>query len=281
MTVAARARRVRSPLIWGGALLVVLILIVIAMLPQGGDLLGRLLGREDRTWAAMQDRGTWRVGLDPSFPPFEMLDAAGQPTGYDVELAQALAAAWGLEVEFVPMGYDSLPDALWAAKIDAIVSAYPYDERATRDMAFSAPYFDAGLRLAVRDGSPITSTERLDDLKLAVEWGSLGDMIGRRLQREGHTLELTPYDTPDAAVQALVDDPQIDALLIDNVALRQAQGRGAAIEGVGAPLESNPYVIALPLAAHTLQAQVAATLAQLQAEGELAALETRWFGPSP
>lgn len=283
MTIPASTQRVRSPWLWAAALLTI-VLVVVAATPQGGNLLGRFLGREDQTWAAMQERGTWRVGMDPSFPPFEMLDETGKPVGYDVDLAQAMAAAWGLDAEIVAMGYDSLPDALWAAKIDAIVSAYPYDERATRDMAFSAPYFDAGLRFAVLAGSPVTSTENLDGLRLAVEWGSLGDMIGRRLQREGRDGELAAYETPEEAVQALVNDPEIDGLLVDNVALRQAQGNGAPIASVGPPLESNPYVIGMPLAADTLQSQVAATLAQLQADGTLAKLENRWFGvaaPSP
>mgnify|MGYP000002901294 CR=1 FL=1 len=55
--------------------------------------------RRDATWQAIQQRGVWRVGLDPSFPPFEMLDAEGTPIGFDVALAQALAESWGVRVE--------------------------------------------------------------------------------------------------------------------------------------------------------------------------------------
>src|SRR5690606_37665238 len=99
-------------------------------------------------------RGTWRVGLDPSFPPFEMLDANGQIIGFDVALAQELAALWGLEVEFVSIGFDSLLDAVRTGQVDSVVSAYPYDPRLTRDVRFSTPYFEAGIRLAIRDDSP-------------------------------------------------------------------------------------------------------------------------------
>jgi ABC-type amino acid transport substrate-binding protein len=65
------------------------------------------------------------------------------------------------------------------------------------------------------------------------------------------------------------------------VSLREAQGQGAALAAVGPALESNAYVIAMPRQATTLQERVAATLAQFQADGTLAELEVRWFGPLP
>jgi polar amino acid transport system substrate-binding protein len=251
---------------------------------QGADstrLLTRLFTRQDSTWREMQARQSWRVGMDPSFPPFEYLDENGAAVGYDVDLARALAEAWGLEAEIVAIGYDSLSDALQAGRIDSVVSAFPYDPRATRDLWFSAPYFDAGLRLVVRAGSTITSTASLTNSNVAVEWGSMGDMVGRRLQREGIALELHPFSTPAEAITGLLDGPAIDALLIDQVSLRQAQGQGAAIIAVGPALESNPYVIAAPLRAFNLQEQIAATLERFAADGTLAELEARWFGPLP
>jgi polar amino acid transport system substrate-binding protein len=244
-------------------------------------LLSRLFNGQDSTWAEMQARRTWQVGMDPSFPPFENLDDAGAMVGYDVDLARAIAADWGLDAEIIPIGYDSLGDAVRAGRIDSVVSAFPYDPRATRDLWFSAPYFDAGLRLAVRAGSPITSTAALSGTLVAVEWGSMGDMMGRRFQREGTALELRPFATPDEAVAALQNDSAIDALFIDQVSLRQAQGQGAEIVAVGAPLEGNPYVIAAPLRAYDLQERIAATLERFARDGTLAELEARWFGPLP
>ncbi|MCC6165820.1 MAG: amino acid ABC transporter substrate-binding protein [Caldilineaceae bacterium] len=244
-----------------------------------GGLLARLLLRQDQTWEAMAARGSWRVGLDPSFPPFELLDGNGQPAGYDVDLARRMAAAWGLEAEIVPIGFDSLLDALRAGRIDGVVSALPYDPRATRDYAYSPPYFEAGVRLAVRAGSPLTSTQSLAGQRVAVEWGSMGDMVGRRLQRAGVALELVPFETPAEATAALEADPTLAALLIDQVSLREAQGRGAALVAAGPVLESNAYVIAMPRQAATLHERVAAALAQFQADGTLAELEARWFGP--
>lgn len=277
-TVPGVRRALRSPWAWALGALAFAAVATAALLPNSEKLITRLLAGRDQTWAAMEARGTWRVGLDPSFPPFEMLDETGAPVGYDVDLAREIAASWGMDVEVVALGFDSLLDAVKAGKIDSAVSAMPYDPRATRDYAYSSPYFEAGVRLVARDGSPIDGVEDLDGRVIAVEWGSMGDMVGRRLQREGIAVTLAPYATPEEAITALTDDAATDALLVDNVTLRQAQGAGAAIVAVGPALESNAYVIALPLTAPALQEKVEEALSQLRADGALDELESRWFG---
>jgi len=244
----------------------------------------------DRTWEAMQARGTWRVGMDPAFPPFESLDAYGAPVGFDVELARQMAAAWGLQVEIVAMGYDGLLDALIAGKLDSIVSAFPLDPRMTEDVAFSAPYFDAGIFLAVQDpptGLAITSPADLPGHTVAVEWGGAGDAVGRQLQRKlistpaadsvsSLTITFLPFETQAEALATLLSG-QADAALVDGVSLKIAQGQGAPLISVGPALESNPYVIAAPITAHLLQERIADTLIQFHAQGILANLESEWF----
>lgn len=103
-------------------------------------------------------------------------------------------------------------------------------------------------------------------------------MIGRRLQREGMEMTLSPFETPEELVAALLDAQQVEAILVDNVSLRQAQAAGLAVRAVDVPLESVPYVIVMPHRANELQEQVANSLQLLQTRGDLAALETRWFG---
>lgn len=262
---------------WGGGLLIIGVLLLAWLAwPGSGSPLARLL-LGDLTWQQMQRQKTWRVGLDPSFPPFEFLDADGAPVGYDVDLARTIAARWGMEAEIVPIAFDALPDALRAAKIDSILSAYPYDERLTRDFAFSAAYFDAGLQLAVPAGSAITGVDDLAGQRIAVEWGSLGDMVARRLQRDGSSVEIVPFETPDEAIAAAVSDDDIAAVLIDNVSLRQAQGRGLALTAAGPMLESSPYVIVAPIRATDLHANTNTVLETLRQDGTLDKLAAAWF----
>ena len=70
--------------------------------------------------------GVIRVGLDPTFPPFENGD--GGLHGIDVDLANAIGRELGVEVEFVLFGYDGLYDALLIERCDILLSALIVDE---------------------------------------------------------------------------------------------------------------------------------------------------------
>lgn len=234
----------------------------------------------DVTWQQMQERGSWRVGMDPSFPPFETLNAQGAPVGYDVDLAREIADQWGLEVEIVAIGFDSLLDALQVQRVDAVISALPFDARRTQDVFYSLPYFEAGIRLVVEAEAEIAAVDDLAGRSVAVEWGSRGDAVARRLQRDGVALERLTFQSSQEAITALVSGAS-DALLIDGVTLQLAQGKGQPIRPVGSALESDPYVIAVPIDAPELQKAVNESLETLQQNGRLGLLQTRWLGRNP
>lgn len=150
-------------------------------------------------------RGLLRVGLDASFPPFEMLDAEGQVIGLDADIARAIAADLGVQVQFVNIGFDGLYDALKADRVDMLLSGLPVDPRLTRDVAYTINYFNAGQALVTIDPA-IQSLEDLTGQTVAVEWGSMADMEARRLAIPG--LEINPQPDPQSALQhpiAIVD----------------------------------------------------------------------------
>lgn len=234
---------------------------------------------EDEVWERIQRNSVWRVGMDPSFPPFESLDDSGQLMGYDVDLARAIAARWGVEVSFQSIGFDGLLPALWADKVDGVISALPLDPRMTRDVAYSASYFEAGLLLVVAEGTTdIAGTEDLAGRRLAVEWGSEGDVQGRGLRRRLPDLTLLPFPQPQDALVAVMEG-EADAALVDAVTLRQFRREHGSLRAVGAPVVSVPYVIAVPRQAPRLLAAVNEALSALRDDGTLARLEEKWLGP--
>ena len=65
---------------------------------------------------------TYKVGMEPTFPPFDTTDAEGNLWGFDVDMVNAIAEDQGFKVEFVNLGFDALISALKAGSIDIIAS---------------------------------------------------------------------------------------------------------------------------------------------------------------
>jgi ABC-type amino acid transport substrate-binding protein len=232
----------------------------------------------DRVWDHIQASGHWQVGMDPSFPPFQDLDEAGRPVGFDVDLARAIAAQWGVEAQIQGLGFDGLVDAVQAGRLDSAISALPYQPERTQDVAFSDAYFEAGLVLVTSTGS--TAVASVDDLagrRLAVEWGSEGDVQGRQLRSRLPELLLLPNDTPQAALLAVAEG-QADAALVDHISALQFVASDQRLAISPQVVVSDPYVIVLPRKAPVLQAKVDEALAALRADGTLDVLTARWFG---
>ena len=233
----------------------------------------------DPFWERIQATGRWRVAMDASFPPFEDLNEAGQPVGFDVDLAQAIAARWGVQVQIEGVGFDGLVDAVRASRVDTAISALPYQPQLTQDVAFSQPYFEAGLVLVASAGDEAVQT--VDDLagrRLAVEWGSEGDVQARALRRRYPDLQILPNETAQDALQAVADG-SADAALVDRIsALQTAAATSARIRIAPQAVVSDPYVVVLPRKAPMLQQQVGEALRALEADGTLDALTKKWVG---
>lgn len=239
----------------------------------GGDL------RRDDTWARIQREGLLRVGTEAAYPPFEFIDAQGQFAGFDVDLARELGARWGVEVQFVNVHFDGLYDALLTNKCDLVLSALPYDRTRTRDVGYSATYFDAGQVLVTAvDNSALQGIADLDGARLAVELGAEGHQLARQYARDkGLTVEIVPLRETLEVFEALRNG-EVDALIADKVTALQYQGLGYPMRLAGPQLTNDPYVIATPLDAPITLERVDEALAEWRANGWLDSLTQRWFG---
>ena len=56
--------------------------------------------RPNRAIARITRDGKLRVGILYNEPPFGVYNIRGEETGFDADLAQAMADAWGVKVEF-------------------------------------------------------------------------------------------------------------------------------------------------------------------------------------
>ena len=243
--------------------------------------------KTDEVWQRIQTQGVWRVGMEPTWVPFEYVDGTGLLTGFDVELARELSRRLGLEAQFVAnLGFDGLYDALTAGQADAVISAVVVDDSRRADFAFSRPYFEAGQVLVVGPHSAgIETPEDLRGRVLAVELGSDGDALARRWRSRWSDLDLLHTDSTDAALAAVADG-QADAAITDRatalLALKTAHGVGVGMGELrisGKPVTAEQVVIVVRRESRDLLRALNAALADMQRDGTLQALERQWLGP--
>jgi len=256
-----------------------------------------VLSGSDRTWARIKQTGIWRVGMDPSFPPFENLDVTtGLPAGFDVDLARVIAARWGVRAEFVGVGFDQLMDAVAANRVDSAISALTVAPHRTEEMRFSEPYMEAGMVLVLPETSRLRPAleavggrgggtamagvaQALSGQRVAAEWGSEGDALARRLQAQVNgDLRLVLRNSIDDALRAVLSG-EADAAIVDAISLALFAGNGGSLMAVGQPLRSDPYAIVVPKHAPELLRQVNEALAALRDDGTLAEIGARWLRP--
>ncbi len=249
---------------------------IVLLLAVAGLSLARGLA-DDGALDRVQSGQMLRVGLDASFPPFESLDAAGNVTGFDADLARAVAAKLGAEPTFVNIGFDGLYDALLADRVDVVISGLPYDARRTRDVIYSPPYFDAGqVLVAPTANTIITGSQSLARRAVAVEWGSQADMEARRLKQTVAGLAILSRPTAQEALQATVAG-QADAAIADAISARQFMRANDGQVRLVEMLTDEPYVIASRAGSRRLAEAVNRALTELRETGELDKLVARWF----
>ncbi len=229
---------------------------------------------DDGTLAEIQRRGTLRVGLDASFPPFETMTAEGEIVGLDVDIAEAIAADLGVELELVNIGFDGLYDALLARRVDLVISGLPYDPRWTQDVAYSRNYFNAGqVLIAQADDASVAEVADVGGRRLAVEWGSQADMEGRRLADELPGVQIVRQATAAEAIDAVLSG-QAEAAVVDAVSAVSAVPSGIKIVTY---LTDEWYAAAVHIDSRALLEAVNQTLTDLEERGEMARLQAKWL----
>lgn len=228
------------------------------------------------TWERIEKEGVLRVGLDPTYPPFEVVDDGGL-RGLDVDLAQAVAADLGLGVEFIYFGYDGLYDALATEQVDVLISALVVVPERTRDFAYSEPYFNAGEILIVpRSETEIGGMADLNGRTLAVELGALGHVEANTWANRLADLTILPMDSAAEAVTA-VSQGQADAVLVDAVSGRLALQEQPTLKLLPDPVTVEPFAFVIRIDDEFLLQKLNESLNHLNETGQLQTITGSWL----
>jgi polar amino acid transport system substrate-binding protein len=220
---------------------------------------GQLMGRGDAR--------PLRVGINAGYAPFESLDAAGQPVGFDIVLMRELARRIGREVEFVNLPWRRLLQSLAQRRLDVVISAVAMTPARMRNFRFTQSYYrerQGLLRTEVLSALPIQQLMRIGVLE--------NSRAEDHLQRLGVApSQVLEYVDADAMLQAY-RAAKVDALFGDEHVLRALRHDTASVLSFDAAFGMDEYAIVLPLDESGLQVQLDDALQSMRDDGSLAAL---------
>ncbi|MDR1397840.1 MAG: transporter substrate-binding domain-containing protein, partial [Desulfarculales bacterium] len=234
------------------------------------------------------EKGVLRVCDTGNYPPFSYLIANGGHAGYDNDLVNWFASENGYTPQWTYMAYDALVPYVSSGKADMSGASFVNTEERTRQLIFGQP--TAWIRVVVAAArkteaeaarqTAISSRAdglTLDDFigrKFAIQQGTVYETLAKGLFQDQSPL----YFDDTAAMFEAVRLGKADATLYNSVTAKEF------IENAGGDLVSVPVpqdIFNAPSGVISMNGELLgkynAFLAQIKADGTLAAMNRRWF----
>jgi polar amino acid transport system substrate-binding protein len=159
----------------------------------------------ESTLDQIMKRGTIRIGMD-TFKPWAMKDKKGDLIGFEIDVANRLAADSKWKVEFVPTQWSGIIPALLTGKFDVIIGGMTITAERNQKINFSIPYdHSAQYMMANKKVAPnMKSAEDFNkpDMAIAARLGSTAAITAKRLLPKA---QLRLFDNEGQAVQELLN----------------------------------------------------------------------------
>lgn len=133
----------------------------------------------------IQEKGKVVVGMSADYAPYEFhyIDENGKDVigGFDVDIANEIADAIGVELVIQEMDFDALVAALPAGKIDLVISGMNPTEERAKVVDFSEIYYNSqhGILVRAEDVDKYKTFADLEGAKVGAQLGSTQEQIAK------------------------------------------------------------------------------------------------------
>ncbi len=224
------------------------------------------------------DMKTYKVAMEPTFPPFDTTDENGDLAGFDVDMMKAIAKDQGFEVTFESLEFDGLIVGLKSGNFDIIASGMWANDERKKEVDFSDTYYNSGLVVAVPvDNNTIKDIDSIGkDMKVAAQIGTSSADLVQQLEKDGKIKEAKIYNKVSDAVADL-QNGAVDALINDKpVTLEYMKKQPDKIKIVGDTLNEETLGIAVAKDNKELLEKINKGLANIKKSGEFDKLLEKW-----
>ena len=133
----------------------------------------------------IQEKGNLVVGMSADYAPYEFhyIDENGKDVigGFDVDIANEIADAIGVELVIQEMDFDALVSALPAGKVDVVISGMNPTEERAKVVDFSDIYYNSqhGILVRTEDADKYKTFADLEGAKVGAQLGSTQEQIAK------------------------------------------------------------------------------------------------------
>jgi polar amino acid transport system substrate-binding protein len=216
------------------------------------------------------------VGSDIPYPPFEQ-GKAGEYTGFDIELIEAIAEKMGRTAEVQDTSFETIFRDVSQGKFDAAISAATITEEREKAVDFSNPYYLSEQAVLVKEGSDIKSLEDLEGKTVGVQQGTTGQELAKE---KANASEVRPYPEGPDAVNALKSGT-VEAVVIDAPVAANAVEKSGGVEIAEKVPTEEEYGIAVAQGETELLEEINKGLKEVQEDGAYKKIYEKWFKLEP
>ena len=216
------------------------------------------------------------VGSDIPYPPFEQ-GKAGEYTGFDIELMEAIGEKIGRTPEFTDTSFETIFRDVAQGKFEAVISAATITEEREESVAFSDPYYLSEQAILVKEGSDITGLDDLSGKTVGAQQGTTGLSLGKE---KANASELRPYPEGPDAVNALKSGT-VEAVIIDAPVAQNAVEESGGVEIAEKVPTEEEYGIALAKDNTELLEEINQGLKEVIDDGTYTTIYEKWFKLEP
>ncbi len=215
-------------------------------------------------WGADAEGGAPYVFPDPKDPD--------KLIGFEVDLAQALAAKWGVKAEMVQNNWDGLIPALGRGSFDFIMNGLEITPEHLKQVGMSKPYYIYSQQIVTaKDRNDIKTQEDLKGKSVGV----LSASMSQRLLEKMGGVKIVSYAGNSEPCRDLKNG-RLDASLMDYpIALYYAKPY-AELKFSGKPFAYGYYGIGVAKTDEALLKDINSAIDKLLAEGKLKAIYKKW-----
>jgi polar amino acid transport system substrate-binding protein len=216
------------------------------------------------------------IGMELNYPPFEMTDAAGNPSGVGVEMAHALCDYLHRPIQIENMPFEGLIPALKTGRIDLVISSMTATDERRKSIDFSDPYLSTGLSILVKKSGPIQGIADIDKpgVNVVVKIGTTSATYAHDHFKNANVLAFEQ----DSACALEVVQGKADAFIYDQMSIYQfAKKHPDTTRGLLAPFQKESWAIGIRKGNVDLEKQVNAFLTDFKARKGFDALGDKYL----